>query len=174
MRLLLLKKMVAILIASSCAMSAYAQYVWRDQQGHKQYSDMPPPASVPNNKILKSKGRIPHAAVPSSTEEQTTGDQINIKTDKQAPKKTMTLAEKEADYQKRKLEQEKKDKDAVDKAKAAAEKKKSCEQARAYNKALESGQRINHINEAGERAYISDKERAREIQDSRRMLQKCQ
>lgn len=171
MRPLLLKKLIAILITSSCAMSALAQYVWLDEQGHKQYSDMPPPASVPTSKILKGKGLTPQP-VPASTD-QPAADETAA--DKAKPaNKPATLAEKEADYQKRKLEQEKKDKETADKAKAAAEKQKSCERARAYNKALESGQRINHINAAGERSYISDEERARETEESRRMLEKCQ
>lgn len=170
MRPLLLKKMLAILITSSFAVSALAQYVWLDEKGQKQYSDMPPPASVPSNKILKGKGSLPPAAAPSNSETQPTDDQA----DKPVDKKPTTLADKETEYQKRKLAQEKKDKEAADKEKAAAEKQKNCERARAYNKALESGQRINHINEAGERSYINDEERARETQESRRMLEKCE
>lgn len=172
MRPLLLKKLIAILITSSCAMSALAQYVWLDEQGHKQYSDMPPPASVPTSKILKGKGSASPAPAPAGGEQQAADDQS---ADKAKPaNKPATLADKEADYQKRKLEQEKKNKEAADKEKAAAEKQKNCERARAYNKALESGQRINHINAAGERSYISDEERARETEESRRLLEKCQ
>ena len=33
-----------------------AQYVWLNDKGVKQYSDMPPPAAVPNQRILKSPG----------------------------------------------------------------------------------------------------------------------
>jgi hypothetical protein len=171
MRPLLLKKVIAILITSSCAMSALAQYVWLDEQGHKQYSDMPPPASVPNSKILKGKGMMPQPAPASA--DQPVADETPADKAKAAGKQPTTLAEKEADYQKRKLEQEKKDKETAAKEKAAAEKQKNCERARAYNKALESGQRINHINAAGERSYISDEERAREVQESRRMLEQC-
>lgn len=172
MRPLLLKKMLAILITSSFAVSALAQYVWLDEKGHKQYSDIPPPASVPSNKILKGKGMAP--PVVSNSNQASDKEEAVKPADQSAHKKPATLAEKETDYQKRKLEQEKKNKEAADQEKAAAEQQKNCERARAYNKALESGQRINHINEAGERSYISDEERARETQETRRTLEKCQ
>lgn len=176
MRPLLLKKMLAILITSSFAVSALAQYVWLDEKGHKQYSDAPPPASVPSNKILKGKGMAP----PVTSNNNETADQEDAAkssaklADKTADKKPTTLVDKETDYQKRKLEQDKKNKEAADKEKAAADKQKNCDRVRAYNKALESGQRINRTNAAGERSYISDEERTRETQETRSILDKCQ
>lgn len=172
MRPLLLKKMLAILITSSFAVSALAQYVWLDEKGHKQYSDTPPPASVPGNRILKGKGMAP--PVTSNSNAASDDEAADRPADTTSNKKPATLAEKETDYQKRRLEQEKKNKEAAAREKAAAEQQKNCERARAYNKALESGQRINHINEAGERSYIGDEERAREAQETRRILEKCQ
>ena len=43
-----LKRITAALALASFATAAVAQYVWLDEKGTKQFSDMPPPASVSN------------------------------------------------------------------------------------------------------------------------------
>jgi hypothetical protein len=167
MRALPLKHIFAVFIMSASCSLALAQYVWLDAKGVKQYSDMPPPASVPSARILKSPGAaLPQAESPAPAEEQAASEA-------DAAKKPMTLAEKDAAFQKRKAEQAEKDKQAADKAKAAADKKKDCERTQAYNRALESGQRISRVDQSGERVYLSDEERAKETRDTRRMLDQC-
>lgn len=171
-----LKQMAAALVALSLSASAFAQYIWLNDKGVKQYSDMPPPASVPNNRIVKAPGVAmraassvpPDGAVISATESVAA---TAVATDK--AKIPMTTAEKNMDFQKRKIEQAEKDKKTAEEKQMAADKSKNCERAREYQKALDSGQRIAHTDKNGERAYLSDAQRAQETRDARRILGDC-
>ncbi|HZW14352.1 MAG TPA: DUF4124 domain-containing protein [Noviherbaspirillum sp.] len=149
----------AALMGLALAGTAFAQYVWVDEKGVKQYSDMPPPASVPANRILKQRG----VAVSQQPEAETAA----------APKTDLSTAEKEAEFRKRRAEQAEKDKKAAEQAKYAADKAKHCERAREYNRALESGQRIARTDKDGERTFLTDEQRAQELRDSRRTLEDC-
>lgn len=157
---------VAILLAG-CASAAMAQYVWLNDKGVKQYSDTPPPASVPNSKILKSPHGSAQANAPAKAVEETAkeGD-----TAKKAPQ---TIAEKNADYNKRKMEQAEKDKETAAKEKLAADKKKGCEQAVNYKRVLDSGERISRMDKSGERSYMTDEERAQETRNNNRIMEDC-
>jgi hypothetical protein len=149
-----------------CTSAAMAQYVWLNEKGVKQYSDVPPPASVPNSRILKAPGGVPRADNTAETDASApNGDQS-----KPAAK---SLAEQNAEFEKRRTEQAEKDKQAAEKAKQAASKQKACENARDYNRALSSGQRISRMNAAGERTYLSDEERAQEERETQRTLANC-
>lgn len=160
---------LALLLSGSCA-AAFAQYVWLDEKGVKQYSDVPPPASVPNSRILKSPGALPQVAPPAVTENAETGTD---KSDNATAKAPPTLADKNADFQKRRAEQAEKEKQAAEQAKQAAAKKKSCEQVSNYQRALQSGQRITKLSPTGERIYLTDDERANAMRDNRQTLSDC-
>lgn len=160
---------LALLLSGSCT-AALAQYVWLDGKGVKQYSDMPPPASVPNSRILKSPGALPQTAPPAAD------DNTNAETAKEegsTPKGPPTLAEKNADFQKRRTEQAEKEKQAAEQAKQAAAKKKNCEQVGNYQRALQSGQRITRLSPTGERVYLTDNERANAMRENRQALSDC-
>ena len=160
---------LAILLSGSCT-AALAQYVWLDGKGVKQYSDVPPPASVPNSRILKSPGALPQTAPPAADSE---ADAETVKDEGSAPKGPPTLAEKNADFQKRRTEQAEKEKQAAEQAKQAAAKKKSCDQVGNYQRALQSGQRITRLSPTGERIYLTDEERASALRENRQTLSDC-
>src|SRR5205823_1792862 len=61
------KRVAAVLAVSGFSCAAQAQYVWLNERGVKQFSDMPPPASVPENRILKSPGAAPRSESPAAT-----------------------------------------------------------------------------------------------------------
>lgn len=151
---------------------AMAQYVWLDDKGVKQYSDMPPPVTVPDNRILKSPGaatRTPAANIAATpAAEPGTSENAAAKT-----KLPMTSAEKNADFQKRRMEQAEKDKKSAEEAQRAADKSKNCERASAYQKALDSGQRIARQEKDGQRAFLSDAQRAQESRDTKKVLSEC-
>lgn len=161
-------KQLLLVLALACSSSvALAQYVWLNEKGVKQYSDMPPPASVPNSRILKSPGAMPAPAESVEAGENTANETA-------APAKTApTLAEKNADFEKRRAEQAEKDKLAADKAAREAAKRKNCEQISNYQRALQSGQRITKLSPTGERIYIDDAQRAATIRDNQRALADC-
>ncbi|MDR3482856.1 MAG: DUF4124 domain-containing protein [Burkholderiaceae bacterium] len=148
---------IAVLAASSCMISsALAQWVWLDEHGVKQFTDVAPPANVPQNRILKQ----PHGApVPKASEAADKTDDAGA--DK-AVKEPKTTAEKEADYKKRKLEQAEKDKKAGEEAKRKESNDENCARAKSYLQSLKSGERIKSTDNNGERSYLSDDDRIKE------------
>ncbi len=168
--------MAAALAILSLSGSAFAQYVWLNDKGVKQYSDMPPPTSVPDSRIVKAPGvaaRTPSLAplgdpVVGGIEGEAVGNPAVSKM-----KIPMTTVEKNMDFQKRKIEQAEKDKKAAEEKQMAADKSKNCERARDYQKALDSGQRIARTDKNGERAYLNDMQRAQEAKDTRKILGDC-
>lgn len=167
MRVSGLKRLTVAILLASCAGTAWSQYIWLNDKGIKQYSDIPPPASVPDSKIIKS----PKGAAVASSVAKADAETADLS---EATKKTPeTIAEKNADFNKRKTEREKKDKEAEQNAKHAADKKKACEQASNYKRALDSGQRISRTDQSGERAFLSDEDRAQETKNNNRVLNEC-
>jgi hypothetical protein len=155
------------LMAIGLAVPAFAQYVWLNEKGVKQYSDMPPPPSIPTSRILKQ----PSGSAPPSANGETSAP---VQAEPAATTKSqMTTAERNADFRKRHAEQVEKEKKAAEQAKAAAEKAKNCQRAREYQNALASGGRITHTDQNGERSFLTDDQRAQEMQDVNRVLQQC-
>ena len=164
-----LKRFTVGILLASCAGTALAHYVWLNEQGVKQYSDTPPPKSVPNSKILKS----PTGSMPASAPTKAAGETVIEGESAKKDKAPETTAEKNTDFNKRKMAQAEKDKEAEQKAKLAADKKKNCEQASSYKRVLDSGERISRMDPSGERSYISDDERAQEKRDNNRVMDEC-
>ncbi len=167
MHTIYLKKIAAVLATLSLAMTASAQYIWLDEKGTKQYSDMPPAASVPKERILKQPGSAanppPVAAAPASAGTET-------KTGSKAPK---TAAELNADFNKRRMEQAEKDKKSAEEAKIAADKSKNCERTRQHSRSLASGERLYRTDKNGEREYLDDDQRAKEMNENKAVLANC-
>src|SRR5690606_38465461 len=80
------------LLTAAFAAGAHAQYVWLNENGRKHYSDMPPPPSVPQERILKQTGRHPSAAPAPAKAGAETGEA------------TPNLAERDAEFRRRRLE----------------------------------------------------------------------
>ena len=168
MKTICLKQAAAFIAALSFATAALAQYVWVDDKGTKQFSDTPPPASVPKARILRQ---------PSAMQSTSAADKNTASAD--APAESvksaapMTSAEKNTDFLKRRNEQAEKDKKAADEAKRKADNAQNCERARSYAQGLESGQRMARTDKNGERAFLSDEERAGELQNAKRIISDC-
>lgn len=160
----------AVLSTLSFSSVAYAQYIWLNEKGVKQYSDMPPPASVPKKRILKEPGSHASSQATVPAEPAVQGTPVDAEAKDNAP---MTTAEKNADFQKRRAEQAEKEKKAAEEAQRAADKAKNCERARAYQRALQSGVRVSRTDKNGERSFLNDEQRAKEAQDAQRALDEC-
>ncbi|WP_211468115.1 DUF4124 domain-containing protein [Collimonas silvisoli] len=161
----------AALVLLSLATSALAQFVWLDEKGVKQYSDMPPPTSVPNKRILKTPGH----SLPRGTGSEDAGAAADAAADsKPDAKAPPTIAEQDAAFQKRKAEQAEKNKKAEQEAKLASNKAENCARARANQRALDSGARIAQTDANGQRSYISDQQRAQQNAQNREALNDCQ
>jgi hypothetical protein len=155
------------LLVAACQFStnAFAQYVWLDDHGVKQYSDSPPPPSVPQNKILKQPHGPVAAPAPAASDDKPA--------DGSAEKAPPSQAEKEADFKKRREEQLAKQKKADEDAKKAQEKSDNCARAKAYLESLQSGQRVQTADANGQRSYLSDDDRAKEIARAQEIVNSC-
>jgi hypothetical protein len=145
-------------VSMLAAVPALAQWQWVDSNGKKVFSDMPPPASVPEKNIVKRpRGRAPvpppdagadaaPAEVPASTgvAPAASGSDPQL----EAKKKQAEQAEQA----RRKAEAEKQ-------AKARAE---TCERAKRSRSTIDSGIRLATTNAKGEREILDDKARAAE------------
>lgn len=158
------RRLIATITAAitfSMTSSASAQYVWLDDKGVKQFSNMPPESSVPASRIL----RAPDLTTP--------GAPATTPNAHSAAKTEITIVEKDAEFRKRKLQQAEKEKVVMEERRQATQKAKECEHARAFQRTLESGRRIVRTEKNGERTYLTDDQRASELQDARDMLESC-
>ena len=157
------------ILGFSISAACQAQYVWVDEKGSKQFSDMPPPAATPKNRILKSPGMAKQEAYKDSNQEAVSDATVP----NEKLQKPVTTASKNEDYLKRKLEQEEKDKKAAAEKQASMDKANNCERARSYLQSLEAGVRIASNDKNGERSYMSDEQRSKETADVKRSLSDC-
>lgn len=161
---------IAVLLASGCiASSAIAQWVWLDEHGVKQFSDIAPPSNIPQNHILKT----PRGGTAAAQSDNSADKPADAGADSAAAKMPMSQADKEADYKKRKLEQAEKDKKAAEEAKRKQAQEENCAHAKAYLDELKSGVRITGTDSNGERTYMADDERAREIARAQDLVDGC-
>lgn len=149
-------------------------YRWVDANGKVHYSDQPPPPNVKQKKIevLKSPS-VPVPAEPAAAEPGAagTGATAGAASGKPAGAEAgkapaaaagpKSLAEKELDLKKRRMEAEEAE------AKAAAEAKNrqdKCVQAQKNLKLHQDTPRLFNYDEKGERVYVDDATRQREIE----------
>jgi len=153
-----------LLAASSLAM---AQYIWIDDKGVKQLSDRPPPPSVPEKRILKAPGKVPFNP---NTEAETPAAEPAPEA---ATKRPPTLAERNADYNKRKDEAAAAAKKAADEAQQKADIAANCDAARKNLQALADGVRMTNYDSKGERGIMGDAERAEMTKKNQKVLAGC-
>lgn len=171
MKLKYLTHCALFLAACYISTNAFAQWVWLDEHGAKQFSDGPPPAGTPPNHILKQ----PHAPAPNYSSDKAedkpadTGSNANGSTAKAPP----TQADKEADFKKRRDEQAAKDKKAAEDAQKAQATADNCARAKQYYSGLQSGARIPTTDANGQRGYLNDDDRAKEEARTQGVLDSC-
>ena len=195
MHLKIFKQALLIFTLHVAAGMAFAQFAWIDAKGVRQYSDQPPPASIPKGQILKQpaaasreeKNLLPTSDAAVATAPGTTGTNTTNATNATNATATAvtttattatatapaTTAEKNADYVKRRAEQAEKDKKAAEDAKNAVARAKNCELAQSYGRSLQSGERIASLDKNGERSFMSDEKRVQESTENRRTVETC-
>ena len=139
--------------------TAFAQWQWIDNEGHKVFSDRAPPPDIVDKNILKrpnSRAVLPvddsetpasGAAAPVAVP----GAAKAVGVDKELEARKKQAADAEA--AKRKAEEER-----VTKAKI-----ENCARAKQAKASLESGVRISRTNAAGEREFMDDSAKATEL-----------
>ena len=158
-----------VLLCLSGQALAQAVWIWTDTRGARQVSDRPPPADVPASRILKAPAGAGGAATNAAADAAPAAPAATDAPVKPPP----TLADRNAEFNKRRAEQAAKDKQAGENAAELAERRANCERARRYSAVLESGERISQTDAKGERAFMDDAQRAREAGEMRKALAQC-
>jgi hypothetical protein len=147
---------LAVVLALALSAAAQAQlYKWVDSEGRIHYTDKPPPAGASGEKKL-TVPKSPTAPVAAPAEEgQAAG-----------PK---SYAEKEMEYRKRKAEEEQ------SRQRAQAEEQENqqrCQSARQQLRTHEEAGRIYSMDDKGERVYVDDETRRRNIEQAQQDIAK--
>jgi hypothetical protein len=122
-------------------------------------------------KCVGAGGRVEFAATcPPGTKAETTGIRNNPGAAPASQQKT--LAERDADYRKRQLEQQESAKKDGEKSRESADRSANCENARSYLSSLEGGMRIRRTDpKTGEFVYLQDSERSAEIERAKQTVE---
>jgi hypothetical protein len=152
-----MKNFVLILVVLVFAGVAHAQqYRWVDKSGKVQYGDVPP-AGVKATPMKAPAG--PPTAPPAAASKDAAKD------DKKGP----PLSPEEA-FRKRQEDQKKAAEKASKSQQETESAKRACDSARAQLRDLEGGIRIARTNDKGEREFIDDSQRAKEIDNARKSV----
>ncbi|MYN45593.1 DUF4124 domain-containing protein [Pseudoduganella sp. FT93W] len=144
------------------ALPASAQYMWLDEKGVKQLSDRPPPPNIPDKRILKAPGKTSFNPDAAPAEEAAP-----------AQASTPTLAERNAEFNRRQTEARQAAGKAADEARQRAAIAANCEIARKNQQALNDGIRIATYDKNGERSFMTDAERVEQEKNNRKVLANC-
>ncbi|MFZ6800225.1 DUF4124 domain-containing protein [Undibacterium sp. Di24W] len=161
---------VGISLALVCANTAFAQYIWLNDIGIKQYSDKPPPKSVPKDKIIKTPFGLARNTESSASEPK---NNDGNKSEIEKIEKPVTLAKKNEEFNKRKIAKEEADKKAETEQQNTEAKAKNCERAKSYKQSLDEGILIMTRNKNGERIPLDETQRAKEAAEAKKILSEC-
>lgn len=175
----------AAVLAFAAGTAGAAQYQWRDDKGRMVYSDLPPPASVAPNRIIRAP-EVPRAALPTAAPGQ---DTAVAGQNKAAPAPAgvapvaaagaaapgagdakLSNADREMAWRKRLADRAEEEKKAAEASRRKVELARACSDAQGDIRSLESGQRISRINAAGEREFLPDAERAQRLAAARKSV----
>jgi hypothetical protein len=157
------------------AAHAHAQYSWIDDHGTRVFSDRPPPVGTPASRILQAP-RAATAAIPVEVQAPTTeGANPPDKSLPAAGAKHAqpTLADREAAYRERTAQYEADTRAAAEKARLKVEHANACTAAREEEQSMRKTRRMMGVNEKGERAVLTDDDKAARLARARRVLADC-
>jgi hypothetical protein len=152
---------LGLALGLASALPAAAQWKWKDGAGKVQYSDRPPPASVPERDILQRPSNVrsfapaPAADTPASPA---------------AAAASAPGVDKDLEARRRAEEQARQAKEKAEKDKVAQVRAENCARARSYMQTLDSGVRIARTNAQGEREILGDEARAAETARTRELI----
>lgn len=145
----------AVVLGTTLALPADAQWKWRDGNGRVQYSDLPPPPTVADKDVLQRPNEAPRrVAAPAAAAASAAS----------APVLAVKAVEPELEAKRRKAEEEKAAKDKAEEQRIAAAKADNCARARSQLRTLDDGIRIARTTAKGEREFLDDQARAQERQ----------
>ncbi len=171
--------LLSLLLATITLTPAFAQYQWRDGKGRMVFSDMPPPHSINKKNVIKG-----YEPPPVSEDVTTSANKINAENrqieqaaqpapiTQETPSSESRLAERLAEFDKRREARLKAEKDGKDARKQASRQKDLCRNLQNDNRALQSGRRLALVNAEGEREIIDDKARKVRLKENRELMSK--
>jgi len=125
---------------------------WKDAAGNRMCGDTPPPGATVSTVKVQPGPPPPPAG-------------------KDAQKGPLTPAEQEQAYQRRRQAAEKADEKAQQAKEQQAAKQQNCANAQQSVRMLESGQRVARFDASGQRYFIDDATRAKELESARKIVQ---
>lgn len=164
---------------------AQAQFVWVAPNGTRHYSDQPPPPGTPRARILKAPG------LPTISLQAPSAQAATVPAPKQAlpatstvpapapvhpagkPKGPPTLAEREADFRKRRTDNQEAELKAQEQARVEAAKTERCVEVRKAKQMYDSGIRVAEVGPDGQKRYLTDTERAQRSARAGAMAAEC-
>jgi hypothetical protein len=153
--------LMALLLAAAGASAQ--QYKWVDRNGRVQYGDTPPPGA--NATALRGPSARPSARPAAEAPAETAPDAA-------AKKGPPTMADRDAEFRKRREQAEKEREKQAKSSQQEQEKRENCENARAAARTLEGG-RVSRTNAQGERYFMDEAEIQREMERARRAIKEA-
>ena len=130
---------------------------------------LPGLAAAQVNKCLDASGKV--VGYGAQCPPGTRAEQTTIKNAPGESSAAKSLAERDADFRKRQAERQEAEAKAAKSNAAAAQNKRACEDAQAYLKNLQAGQRIRTTDpKTGERNYLADSEYPKEIERAQKSV----
>ena len=152
---------LALIAGAVCAQTAPLPPLWKwiDAGGQVQFSDLPPPLSVPERDILERPTRQQQRAAALAAAAASAPTSIGqARTDPELEARRKRAADEQAAQQRQLLDRD------------SAVRADNCQRARAHLAALNDGLRMTRTNAQGEREVLDDKARAEEMQRARGVL----
>jgi len=151
---------VICLAACLYALTASAQWQWVDKDGHKVFSDMPPPADVPDKNILKRPGSRGPGSVPSAATDAA----------ESAPAAAPAGVDKGLNEKKKQAEAAEAAKRKAQEERNAQIRAENCARAQQAKAGVDAGGRMTRMNERGEREFMDESAIAAEQQRLQGMI----
>ena len=158
----LLTAAVGLALGLAASLPAAAQWKWKDAARQVQYSDRPPPATVPEKDILQRPSGSRVVATPVLTGSEAAETPL--------VKASAPTVDKELEARRKKEEQEQETKRRAEEERIAKQRAENCARAKSYQQTLDSGVRIARTNDKGEREILDDAARAQETARNRQVM----
>ena len=162
------------MLALLLALPAAAQWKWRDAQGRITVSDRPPPREVPERDILtrpaNPQPQRPAVPAPAGTDAapgEAVAAAVPAAASASAPPSAL---ERDVQARRRAAEAESAAKARAEEQKNAELRADNCRRARGHLATIQSGQRMARTNDKGEREFLDDTARARELQRTNEVI----
>jgi hypothetical protein len=147
-------------------------YQWKDSSGKTVISDSPPPASIRQSRTIGTASPASNNADKGGDPEKAS-ENSHEKPAAKEPSKSLTLAEKEAEFRKRQQEsKEKAEREASERA-AQQARRENCEASTNNYRLLQSDTPVSQVNARGELVTLSTSQRQQELERTRKIMQEA-